>query len=119
MRSRQEHTRARRLAQNGGYEEKRNKPLGRTAMSESQAPTCEKHGTMVARDDMGREWYCAVCMAEARAEEEQREADAYEQACYEAEMRRQYEEECRAQYEADCAAAAAEAEAQSGWGGQP
>lgn len=26
-----------------------------------EAPTCEKHGTMVSRDEMGREWYCAVC----------------------------------------------------------
>lgn len=28
-----------------------------------EAPVCEQHGTMVARDEMGREWHCAVCGA--------------------------------------------------------
>lgn len=26
-----------------------------------EPPCCERHGVMVARDQMGREWYCAVC----------------------------------------------------------
>ncbi len=28
-----------------------------------QAPTCERHGTMVADDEFGRSWHCAVCNA--------------------------------------------------------
>ena len=29
----------------------------------NQAPTCEYHGTMVAEDEFGLAWYCAVCPA--------------------------------------------------------
>lgn len=35
-----------------------------------EAPTCEKHGTMTPRDEMGREWYCAPCQNSGEAQAE-------------------------------------------------
>lgn len=31
------------------------------APTDLEAPTCPLHGTMVADDEMGRSWHCAVC----------------------------------------------------------
>jgi hypothetical protein len=39
-----------------------------------EAPACERHGTMVADDEMGRSWHCAVCSASAPAPPEEPEA---------------------------------------------
>lgn len=33
----------------------------RPARETEEAPTCQFHGTMVADDEMGRSWHCAVC----------------------------------------------------------
>jgi ribosomal protein L37AE/L43A len=35
---------------------------------EPEAPYCEKHGTMVARDESGSHWYCAVCGADTEGD---------------------------------------------------
>jgi hypothetical protein len=37
-----------------------------SVIREPEAPSCEKHGVMVADDEMGRGWHCAVCPAVLR-----------------------------------------------------